>query len=133
MSDTDQEKSLATISGLAEAIRRHDLSSIQLDQLQIAEHLLTNIAVQLTVAASERANAEAMATPEPVMPKVDTYVGGEPVNVLILASRVEHEHWEKATITGVEMRPCVPGGLVYKTNKTGKHWLTAGRLSKVRK
>lgn len=129
MSNPEQEKSLAVISGIAHNLSKADLSAVQLDQLQIAEHLLTNISVQLQIEASLRA------ANQPVTPKVEVPVFqvSEPCQVLIYADRVQHEHWERATITGAEARTGVEGGWVYKTSKTGSAWVTPGRLNKVRK
>lgn len=127
MSNPEQEKILATIAALTHSLLKHELSPVQLDQLQITEHLLTNISVQLQMEASNRA-AAASAEPAQTGP---IFQPSEPCKVMIPADRVQHEHWELATIIGVDYRPGVAGGFVYQTSKTGKTWLTSYRLKKV--
>lgn len=49
MSTPEQEQALATISSLATALRTQTLSDVQIDLLEVAAHLMTNIAVQTTL------------------------------------------------------------------------------------
>lgn len=131
MSNPEQEQTIATITALAHGLRSKRLSNIQLDQLQIAEHLLTNISVQTQIKATVETEAGIWGDPdkEPIL----KFEPGEPCQVHLAASRTQHAHWEKATITGAEARETVAGGWVYQTSKTGKHWLTPSRLGKVNK
>ena len=131
MSNPEQEQTIATISALAHALRSKKLSNIQLDQLQIAEHLLTNISVQ-TQLETPVAEAGIWGDTEPKK-HVLRFELSEPVRVHIMASMVQHAHWERATITGTEPRETVEGGWVYQTSKTGKQWVTPNRLEKLSK
>lgn len=128
MSNPEQEQTIATISALAHALRSKKLSNIQLDQLQIAEHLLTNISVQTQMEASLEAAGKPVLKVDPVV-----FQPGEPAKVYMLGTRTQHAHWERATITGLEPRETVEGGWVYQTSKTGKTWLTLNRLEKIAK
>ena len=132
MSNPEQEQTIATISALAHALRSKKLSNIQLDQLQIAEHLLTNISVQTQLETPPVAEAGIWGDTEPKK-YVPRFEPSEPVRVHIPADMVQHAHWERATITGIQPRDTVEGGCVYQTSKTGKQWVTPNRLEKLSK
>lgn len=128
MSNPDQLKSLATISSLAISMQKQTLSDIQLDLLEVAEHLMTNIAVQSTLHGRE-----GMQPAEPPAPL--EFQVGEPVEVQVPADRVHHEHWQRTTIIDKKVTE-EEGETVtrYQTAFTKRDfWISAKRLRKVAK
>lgn len=127
MSNPDQLRSLATISSLAISLQKQNLSDIQMDLLQVAEHLMTNIAVQSTLHGQKGMQpAEPPAPPE--------FQVGEPVEVHIPADRVTHEHWQRTTIINKQTTE-EDGAQVtrYQTAVTKRDfWLGVNRLRKVK-
>lgn len=124
MISPEQDKSLSTIAALAASLSKQNLTSIQLDLVQAAERVLVNVALQQTE-FGRLANK-----PEEPKPQAPVFQEGEPCRVYILANRVQHAHWQKATVTGKEARHTVEGGFVYQTSATGKQWVTINRLEK---
>lgn len=86
MSNPDQLKALATIGSLASTLEKQALSDIQMDLLEVAVHLMTNIAVQSTLHGRQ-----ALLPPEPPAPL--EFQVGEPVEVMH-----GDEQWQRTTV-----------------------------------
>lgn len=126
MSNPDQVKHLATISGLAAGLQKQSLSDIQMDLLEVAVHLMTNIAVQSTLHGKT-----AMTPAEPAAPVV--FEPGEPAIQTIPADRLQHEHKQRTTIINKRVSDDSDGGYLYQTSHTGRGvWISAAMLSKVK-
>lgn len=121
MSSPEQEQALTTISALAESMRSHTLSDVQNDLLEIAERLMTNIAVQSAMKAS---------IPVPVAPEVVEFEIGETVNIETPPTPERASYWQRTTVIDK-----VRGGLgyEYQTAFSGRGmWVNPLRLQKVR-
>lgn len=119
----DQLRSLATISSLAISLQKQNLSDIQMDLLEVAVHLMTNIAVQSTLRGRE-----GLSPAEPAAPL--DFVLGEPVDVEIKETRVSHAYWQRTTI--VDKLTDEKGVSVYRTARTKDAWMEDSRLRKVK-
>ena len=116
MSSPEQEKALATISSLSASLRNQKLSDVQIDLLMVAEHLMTNIAVQTVIQCETR---------------LVEFNLGEPVMQTIPADRTQHEHQQRTTVVDKEAVNDL-GDFRYKTAHSGRDtWITATMLSKV--
>jgi len=113
MINPEQEQFLSTISALAHSLRGQTLTDLQLDQLQIVERLLTNLAVQ-------KATEKPEAKPEPVEYQIGEQVMLEMPTGMQLTTVID----KVAADTGYE----------YKTAATGRTlWIGTRRLQKVSK
>lgn len=119
MSTPEQEQALATISSLATSLRTQALSDVQIDLLEVAAHLMTNIAVQTTLNCPNTRLVE--------------YQLGEAVMQTIPADRLQHEHQQRTTVVDKEAVNDL-GDFRYKTAHSGRGtWVTATMLNKVEK
>lgn len=118
MSNPEQERILSTIAALASSLRPHTLTDIQIDLLQVAERLLTNVALQ-------RLPQDRQIQQEP--PALVEFEIGEPCEVR-LPEIVTHEHWQRTTIIDKADE------MTYQTaaTKRGK-WIDHSLLRKVSK
>lgn len=115
MSNPEQEQALATIAALAQSLSGTELTDIQLDLLDMAQRMMTNIAVQRQMAANLKA-----VDPAPVEFDI-----GEPVNV----DSPLFGQPQRATIIGKiqHLR-----GFDYQTSATGQVWMRIDSLHKVK-
>lgn len=90
MSTPEQEQALATISSLATSLRTQALSDVQIDLLEVAAHLMTNIAVQSTINCASTRLIEL------------EYQIGEPVQIDLaaLGFTAAEGAWQRTTVTG---------------------------------
>lgn len=121
MSGLEQERAITVINDITFALRTQKMSNVQLDMLQVAEHLLVNLAFQVQTSNG--------IVPEPVV----DYSICESVDVTITCLSGEDagtSYQQRATVIDkVEQ-----GGVAeYRTTATGSEWLTAERISKVKK
>ncbi|QOC57989.1 hypothetical protein phiK7B1_134 [Pseudomonas phage phiK7B1] len=120
MSNPDQVKVLATIGSLAQSLEKQVLTDIQMDLLEVAAHLMTNIAVQSTLFGRE--GMEPAKPAEPVEFQV-----GEPVEVM-----VGSEQWQLTTV--INKQYTQEDGYFYQTAFTKRDkWIAAEALRKVKK
>jgi hypothetical protein len=126
MSNPDQDKALATISSLAHSLDGQVLSDIQIDLLMVAEHLMTNIAVQSTL--------HGRLALDPSEPKPLEFQIGEPVMIETPPSIDCQPYWQRTTIIDKVEGPALEGGFEYKTAFTGRDmWIGVRRLKKAEK
>ena len=120
MSRLEQERALTVITEIATALRFQHMTNVQLDLLQVAEHLMVNIAVQVQVAAVL------------VQPEIDFSIG-EPVDVTmpnLSGDEISKDYKQRATI----IEKVEQSGIAeYRTTATGEEWLKTDRLDKVKK
>lgn len=121
MSTPEQEQALSTISALAASLRTQKLSDVQIDLLEVAAHLMSNIAVQTTLNCASTRLVEA------------EYQLGEAVMQTIPADRMMREHRQRTTV--IDKQPVNDlGDFRYKTAHSGRGiWVTATMLSKLEK
>ena len=128
MTNPDQVKALATIGSLAQSLEKQTLSDIQMDLLEVAAHLMTNIAVQSTLHGRQAL--------EPAgEPEAPVFEPGEPCEVQVPADRITHEHWQRTTI--IDKQVTIEEGVEvtrYKTAFTRRDmWIGTRRLRKIAK
>jgi hypothetical protein len=123
MSNPEQEQLLSTIAALSQSMRGKNLSDIQLDLLQVAEHLMSNIAVQ-----------SAITSPGLVEIVVPEFEIGEPCQVRTVEGGPEHwqnSAWQRSTIID---KVSLNGEHEYQTAVTGRGlWVGTEALQKVDK
>lgn len=130
MSTPEQEKALSTIGALAASLRNQKLSDVQIDLLEVAAHLMTNIAVQTTLNCATTRLVELEYTP------------GEPVDVDLAAIELDGQSltgWQRTTVINRQqtnenevMQNLEEPQYRYQTAATGRGiWVAAAVLRKV--
>lgn len=123
MSNPEQIQMLATIGSLTQTLEKQVMSDIQLDLLQVVQHLMTNIAVQSTMHGRM-----ALEPGEPAAPL--EFQVGEPVDVMVPVDG--QEHWQRTTV--INKQYLQDNGYAYQTAYTKRDtWIDPAAMRKVQK